>query len=105
MNTRRICVWAGAVLVLSAGCQKNTEPKTGAVTSGSGGKSVALPPSQMPLSDSAIAPKSATGVASGNASATTPTNPAPLSPEQQPAAPQAGQAHKHPVLPPKGGSR
>ncbi|KRB94048.1 hypothetical protein ASE07_00430 [Noviherbaspirillum sp. Root189] len=109
---------AGAALALIAGCQKTPEPKTSAITGPSTaantstnasantsantgaaenpGKSVALPPNQMPASDAAIPPKVANAPNSGDANTPTQANPAALSKgQEQNSLPHSGQVNNH----------
>lgn len=100
MEKNRNVVLACLIAGLLAGCQKTPEPKTAASApaAASGEKSVALPPNQMPLSDSAIAPKSPGGSSSGDAGGPTQATPAQLNKAQeQSAMPQSGQVNNHSV--------
>jgi hypothetical protein len=85
-----------ALALFAAACQKSPEPKTAppAAQSSAAGASVAAPPNQMPLSDSAIAPKSASTPTQAGSQA----NPAPLNKAQEQAGmPYAGQVNNHSV--------
>jgi len=88
---RRALMACTVLLVLLAACQKNPEPKVEAPAA-----SVALPPKQMPPSDTSIPAASATAPSSGDAATPTQANPAGLTKEQeQTSMPHTGQTNTH----------
>lgn len=121
MTLYRNLLLAGAALALIAGCQKTPEPKTSAPSANTGtstaadtatntsantsantgaaentGKSVALPPNQMPPSDAAQPPKVANAPNSGDANTPSQANPSALSKAQeQNSLPHSGQVNNH----------
>jgi hypothetical protein len=100
----RNSLWMAGAAALAAlfavGCNKAPEPKTSAGPGDSiqSSTSVALPKSQMPASDAAIPPNTATSGSSGDAGTPSQERSSTLSKqEEQTSLPQSGQVNNHSV--------
>lgn len=100
-STKGIILLGSVVLaLLGAGCDRTPEPKTADVVPNppiaAAGESIAIPPSERPPSDAAMARDMKTPETSGNASTPTQANPAELTQSQEKTTmPHTGQVNNH----------